>query len=76
MCYKSLNNSQTTEQNAAATLTKTKKRAHITLLLMSLHWLPVYYRISFKILLVTFKALHGLAPDYISELLCLYQNTV
>ena len=41
---------------------------HITPLLKSLHWLPVKYRIVFKIILITFKAIHGLAPAYISEL--------
>ena len=40
----------------------------ITPLLRALHWLPVAYRIVFKILLLTFKAIHKLAPTYISEL--------
>ena len=38
-------------------------------LLKSLHLLPVKYRIIFKVLLITFKAIHGLAPVYISELI-------
>ena len=42
---------------------------HITPLLKSLHWLPVKYCIVFKIILITFKAIHGLAPAYISELI-------
>jgi hypothetical protein len=43
-------------QNAAArTLTKTRRRAHITPVLRSLHWLPVSFRIHFKILLLVFK---------------------
>ena len=57
-------------QNAAArVLTGTKKREHITPVLASLHWLPVRYRIDFKILLFVFKALNGLAPQYLAELL-------
>ena len=36
-----------------------------------LHWLPVKYRIDFKILLITYKAIHGLAPAYLSELITL-----
>uniref|UniRef100_A0A8C6UH90 Reverse transcriptase domain-containing protein n=1 Tax=Neogobius melanostomus TaxID=47308 RepID=A0A8C6UH90_9GOBI len=57
-------------QNAAAhLLTGTKKRQHITPVLAALHWLPVYYRIRFKLLLVVFKCLHGTAPLYLSELL-------
>ena len=44
----------------------------ISPVLASLHWLPVCLRIDFKILLITFKALHDLAPAYISELLVPY----
>ena len=40
-----------------------------TVLLETLHWLPVEQRIQYKILLLTFKVLHGLAPQYLSELL-------
>lgn len=35
----------------------------------SLHWLPVKFRIHFKILLLTYKALDGQAPAYVAELL-------
>ena len=41
----------------------------ITSILEDLHWLPVKHRVVFKILLLTFKALNGLAPRYLSELL-------
>ena len=37
--------------------------------LRSLHWLPVHYWIVFKILLLNYKVLNGLAPDYIKDLL-------
>ena len=37
--------------------------------LRQLHWLPISQRIAYKILLLTFKALHGLAPQYISKLI-------
>ena len=57
-------------QNAAARmLSGTKRQEHITPVLASLHWLPVRFRIQFKILLTAYKALHGLAPDYISDLI-------
>ena len=46
-----------------------KKYDHITPVLINLHWLPVRYIINFKILLLTFKALYGMAPSYISELI-------
>ena len=38
-------------------------------LLRSLHWLPVKARIQFKILLITFKAIQGLALKYLCDLL-------
>ena len=57
-------------QNAAARLlTGTRRRDHITPVLSTLHWLPVRFRITFKVLLFVFKFRHGLAPSYISELL-------
>ena len=57
-------------QNAAARLlTNTDRRVHITPVLNSLHWLPVLYRIDFKLLMLVLKALDGLAPSYSSELL-------
>ena len=54
---------------------KINKFDHITPALMSLHWLPVRYRIQFKILLITFKALIGQGPVYIRNMLELYQPT-
>ena len=42
---------------------------HITPVLIGLHWLPVRYRVIFKILLLVYKALHANAPPYISDLL-------
>ncbi len=60
-------------QNAAAQmLTRCKIRNHITPTLRSLHWLPVSFRIEFKILLSVFKCLHGTAPIYLSNLLNKY----
>lgn len=60
-------------QNAAARfLTGTKKREHISPIQASLHWLPVKQRVDFKVLTYVFKALHGMAPIYISELLSCY----
>ena len=60
-------------QNAAACiLTRTRRFEHISPVLASLHWLPVKFRIDYKILLLTFKALHGLAPSYLNYLLFPY----
>ena len=65
----SLSRLQLVQNAAARLLTGTRTREHITPILASLHWLPVSFRIDFKILLFVFKALHGLAPVYITELL-------
>ena len=43
--------------------------------LKQLHWLPVSQRIDYKILLLTYKALNGQAPGYITELLKPYVPT-
>ncbi len=60
-------------QNAAArVLTRTRKYDHITPVLSTLHWLPINHRIDFKIVLITYKALNGLALQYLSELLSHY----
>ena len=56
--------------NAAAKVTTCKRKFdHVTPLLIELHWLPVRQRIVFKILLYTFKALHGASPTYLTELI-------
>ena len=63
-------------QNAAARLlTMTRRRDHITPILMLLHWLPIEYRIQYKIALIVFKCIHGMAPAYLSELLLPYVQT-
>ena len=48
---------------------------HVTPCLIELHWLPVSYRIDYKIAVLTFKCLHGLAPEYLSDLIEEYQPT-
>ena len=54
-------------QNAPAHLILEESRfCHITPSLRQLQWLPVHNRIIFKILLIAFKAIHGLDPEYIS----------
>ncbi len=60
-------------QNAASrVLTRSRKYDHITLILQSLHWLPIKFCISYKIVLLTFKALNCLAPAYLTNLLSRY----
>jgi len=47
----------------------------MTPVLCRLHWLPVDVRINFKVLLMVYKVLHGLAPHYIRKRLNEYQHT-
>ena len=39
---------------------------------MELHWLPVEFRVKFKILLQMFKVLNGHSPVYLSDLVSRY----
>ena len=40
--------------------------------MITLHWLPVKYRIDFKIAVLVYKCLNNLAPTYLSNLIELY----
>ena len=53
----------------------TPKFAHITPVLRELHWFPVKFRVEFKIALLVFKTLKGLAPHYLSELVAVKPRT-
>ena len=45
---------------------------HATPCLFDLHWLPISFRIDYKIATITFKCLHGLSPQYLSDLVEIY----
>ena len=64
----SLNKLQRVQNAAARLITGTAKFSHITPVLRSLHWLPIKQRVQFKMLILIFKAINGLAPNYISNL--------
>src|SRR6218665_2401617 len=53
--------------NAAARLIcNRRKYDHVTPLLRDvLHWLPVPFRIEYKLCLLVFLSLHGAAPEYL-----------
>ena len=47
--------------------------------LQELHWLPIRYRIIFKLLTIVYSALQGQAPQYLKEKLkafCKNQQTI
>ncbi len=69
----SINKLQIVQNAAARVLTRSKKYDNITPILQSLHWLPIKFRISYKILLLAYKALN--APVYLTNLLSRYNPT-
>ena len=66
---KEVNKLQRLQNSAARLVTRSKIRQHITPILFELHWLLVKQRITFKLLLMTFKIIHNYAPKYLTELL-------
>ena len=70
-----VNRLQLVQNTCACLITRTSRRNHITPILVDLHWLPVQYRIMYKVLLYTHKALHGHAPQYIRDLIVPYRPT-
>ena len=61
-------------QNVASRiLTFTTRREHIRPVLYSLLWLPVIARIEFKVVTMKFKCSHGMASEYVTELMDIYR---
>ena len=69
-----LNRLQSILNTAARLVTMTRKYDHITPILRDLDWLPVNFRLKFKLLLQVNKTLRGLAPPYLSSKLSLRPN--
>ena len=72
---KSIRTLQLVQNAAARFLTGTRRREHISPVLASLHWLPIKFRIEFKILLLTYKTLNGIGPSYLKELIVPYYQS-
>ena len=64
---------QIVQNSAARVILKMRKYDHISRARQELHWLPIQQRIAFSILTDVYKALHGLAPTYITDLILLAQ---
>ena len=57
-------------QNRACRITfGLNRRESVDKYLIKLHWLKIRERIEFKLLLLVYKSLNGLAPSYLSDLL-------
>ena len=60
-------------QNAAARLISlTPNRESVKPVLKRLHWLPVAFRIQFKIAVIVHRCVHGTAPSYLRTMLTPY----
>ncbi len=74
VAWKHVKRLQMVQNSAARLITGTHKFASITPILKELHWLPVTRRIVFKVCLLVFKCLQGLAPAYLSDCLSCYNG--
>ena len=68
-----INRLQRTQNCAARLIAKKRKHDHITPILISLHWLPIKFRIQFKIAVLAFRHFEGTLPSYLSAVLYTYQ---
>ena len=66
---------QLVQNSLCRVVTRSSKYSHITPQLKKLHWLPVKYRIQFKIGLITYKILNQGQPVYLRELIHSYTSS-
>ena len=66
---KQLHRLQRLQNIGARVVERPPRRAHMTPILRSLHWLPVHKRILHKLLCVVFRCVTDSAPIYLKELL-------
>ena len=64
---------QKIQNKAARLILKKSKRDHVTPLLKELHWLPVKYRIQYKLATLAFSHFDGTLPPYLSSSSYTYQ---
>ena len=63
---------QKVQNSLARVVTGSNWREHITPVLIDLHWLPVKYRINYKLAVLTYSTHLSKVPNYLSELLTEY----
>jgi len=52
---------------AARSIVGIKRSEHITPILASLHWLKISERVKFKLAVLSYRCLHGVAPTYLAD---------
>ena len=68
-----INRLQRVQNTAARLVARISRHEHITPVLKTLHWLPIHKRTIYKLLLLTYKAVHGMLPVHIAENILLYK---
>ncbi len=63
---------QRIQNSAARVISRTRRSDHISPILKDLHWLPVKFRIHYKILLLTYNCVFDHSSDYLSSLVSLH----
>ena len=66
---------QLVQKSPCRIVTRSSKSSHITPQIKKLHWLPVRYRVKFKIGLITYKILNQGQPVYLRELIHPYSSS-
>ena len=63
-------------QNAAVRLVCSLPRhEHVTSSFIRLHWLPIKFRINFKIAILCFKCIHGHARNYLKSMVAIKKTS-
>ena len=66
---------QMVQHSAGREVTRQQRRdhLHITPVMIAIHWLPIRWRIIYKLLVLTFRTMHDLAPAYIADMISPYK---
>ena len=72
---KQLDRLQLKQNTAARLITRSRRSSHVTSTLCNLHWLPIKFRIIYKLMILTHRSKHGTAPSYLSELIRPYNHS-
>ena len=68
-----LNRLQRIQNCPARLIMKKRKYDHITPVIYQLHWLPLEFRIQYKLAVLAFRHFEGTLPTYLSATLCTYE---
>ena len=70
-----LNRLQRIQNCAARIIMKKRKYDHITPVIYELHWLPLEFRIQYKLAVLAFRHFEGTLPSYLPVTLWTYKST-